>query len=140
MSWDSYIDTMVAYSQKGEGFHLDTGCIIGTNGAKWTTDGHPKALKITPEQAVTVATAFSSKKFDDFYTTGLTIEGVKYNFLRADEGEYTTLNAKKKDFGAIYAQNTKSAIVIGHCPEGQQAGQCATAVGKICDYLTSVGM
>lgn len=32
-----------------------------------------------------------------------------------------------------------SAIVIGHCPEGGQAGQLAKGVSNIADYLESAG-
>ena len=36
MSWDSYIDNIIAYSKN----NADKACIIGKDGGKWTTDDH----------------------------------------------------------------------------------------------------
>lgn len=49
MSWDSYIDNLVAQSKDGSGTeHCDKACIIGLDGgAPWTSAGHGKALKVT---------------------------------------------------------------------------------------------
>ena len=49
MSWDSYIDNLVAQSKDGAGnAHCDRACIIGVDGgAAWTTAGHACALKVT---------------------------------------------------------------------------------------------
>ena len=48
MSWDSYIDNLVAQTKDASGnAHADLACIIGIDGgAKWTTDAHPNALKV----------------------------------------------------------------------------------------------
>ena len=42
MSWDSYIDNLIAQSKDTNGTaHLDKACIIGLDGgASWTTAGH----------------------------------------------------------------------------------------------------
>lgn len=47
MSWDSYIDNLIAYCRDGSGeIHCDKACIIGIDGgAKWTTDGHSKVVE-----------------------------------------------------------------------------------------------
>ena len=49
MSWDSYIDNLIAQSKDASGTaHVDKGCIIGMDGgAAWTTAGHPNALKVS---------------------------------------------------------------------------------------------
>ena len=49
MSWDSYIDNLVAQTKDAGGVaHCDKACIIGLDGgAPWTTDGHANALKVT---------------------------------------------------------------------------------------------
>lgn len=49
MSWDSYIDNLVAQSKDASGTaHCDRACIIGLDGgAPWTTADHPNALKVT---------------------------------------------------------------------------------------------
>ena len=48
MSWDSYLDNLVAQSNDSTGTpHVDKACIIGLDGgAKWTTDSHAKAYKV----------------------------------------------------------------------------------------------
>ena len=48
MSWDSYIDNLIAQTKDASGgAHVDRACIIGLDGgAKWTTDGHGCAYKV----------------------------------------------------------------------------------------------
>ena len=48
MSWDSYIDNLIAQTKDSNGTaHADKACIIGIDGgAKWTTDGHACAFKV----------------------------------------------------------------------------------------------
>lgn len=48
MSWDSYIDNLIAQTKDASGTaHADKACIIGLDGgAKWTTDGHANAYRV----------------------------------------------------------------------------------------------
>lgn len=48
MSWDSYIDNLIAQSKDASGNgHADRACIIGLDGgAPWTTAGHANALQV----------------------------------------------------------------------------------------------
>lgn len=48
MSWDSYIDNLVAQTKDAAGTaHADRACIIGIDGgAAWTTNGHACALQV----------------------------------------------------------------------------------------------
>lgn len=48
MSWDSYIDNVIAQSKDAGGSaHVDRACIIGIDGgAPWTSAGHASALKV----------------------------------------------------------------------------------------------
>lgn len=139
MSWDSYLDNLVAYCVDGNGrSHADTGCIIGMNGAKWTSDAHKNALKLTPAEAKTIGDCFSSKNFTNFQEFGVIVESNKYQFLRDIEGRIVM--AKKKGLGALTLQKSKTAIVIGHCPEDGQQGQLNKGVGSIAEYLESQNM
>ena len=54
MSWDSYLDNLVAQSKDSSGsLNVDKACIIGLDGgAKWTTDGHANAFKVRRETSV----------------------------------------------------------------------------------------
>ena len=55
---------------------------LGLDGAKWTTDSHANALKITAAEATTIGNAFSSGDFREFEVGGVVVEGIKYQFLR----------------------------------------------------------
>ena len=48
MSWDSYIDNLVAQTKDSAGTaHADKACIIGIDGgAPWTSSGHASALQV----------------------------------------------------------------------------------------------
>lgn len=134
MSWDSYIDNLLGHC----GGHCDKACIIGLDGSKWTTDGHASALKIQGSEAANIARCFQSKDFSQFMASGIVAEGVKYQFLREEDGQLVL--GKKKDYGAITLQASKTAIVIGHCQEGGSQGNVNKGVSVIAEYLESLGM
>lgn len=47
MSWDSYVDNLIAQSKDASGtVHCDKACIIGTDGAPWTTASASNGLKV----------------------------------------------------------------------------------------------
>ena len=140
MSWDSYIDNLIAQTKDPSGSaHADKACIIGIDGgAKWTTDGHPCALKLSPWEAGRISACFKQKDFTAFATDGIMAEGTRYLFLREDDGKIAI--GRKKDSGSITLQSSKTAIVIGHTAEGMQQGNVNKGVGVIADYLESMGM
>lgn len=140
MSWDSYIDNLIAQSKDQSGSaHCQKACIIGLDGgAQWTTDGHCGALQLNPGEAANIAKVFKSKDFTSFMSGGVRVGGEKYNFLREEDGKLVL--AKKKDLGGLSLQASKTAIVIGFCPEGSQQGMANKAVGVIADYLESLNM
>lgn len=133
MSWDSYIDNLLGHTAG----HGDAACIIGVDGSKWTTDGHPNAIKITAAEAATIGRAMNSGDFTPLQAGGIIIAGVKYQFLRGDEN---IALGKKKDNGAISLQKSKTAVVIGHTKEGSAQGNVNKAVGVVAEYLESLGM
>ena len=49
MSWDSYIDNLIAQTKDASGSaNCDKACIIGLDGgAPWTTAGHASALAVS---------------------------------------------------------------------------------------------
>ena len=140
MSWDSYIDNLLGQSKDASGTaHVDKACIIGIDGgAKWTTDAHANALKIGDAECASIAKCFKAKDFSAFMAGGVHAEGVKYQFLRVEDDKLVL--GKKKDHGAITLQASKTAIVIGHCPEGGQQGSTNKAVGVIAEYLEGMNM
>lgn len=140
MSWDSYIDNLVAQSKDSSGAtNADQACIIGLDGgAAWTTAAHANALKLTPTEAANIALCFKNKDFTAMQAAGVMAESHKYQFLRAEDEKLVL--AKKKGNGSITLQASKTAIVIGHCPEGGQQGNLNKAVAVIAEYLESLGM
>lgn len=140
MSWDSYIDNLCAHTKDGSGMeHCDKACIIGLDGgAIWTTAENPKALKLSPTEAAEIAKCFKSKDFSNFQAAGTRAEGVKYQFLREEDGKLVL--AKKKDNGSLTLQCSKTAIVVGHTKEGCQQGNTNKGVAVIAEYLESLGM
>ncbi|KAM7440678.1 hypothetical protein ABFA07_010197 [Porites harrisoni] len=140
MSWDSYIDNIIAQSKDSSGkAHIDRACIIGLDGgAFWNSPSRPNALKLQGNEPSNIARCFKSKDFMPFMTDGVYVEGTRYQFLRVLDDKFVL--AKKKDSGALCIQATMTAVVIGHCPEGGQQGNTNKAVGIIGDYLESQNM
>nr|XP_058967002.1 profilin [Pocillopora verrucosa]XP_058967719.1 profilin [Pocillopora verrucosa] len=140
MSWDSYIDNLVAQTKDASGTaHADKACIIGIDGgAAWTTSGHACALQLQGSEGANIARCFKGKDFSAFMSGGIHVEGTKYQFLREEDGKLVL--AKKKEHGAITLQASKTAIVIAHCPEGGQQGNTNKGVSVIAEYLESLGM
>ena len=89
-------------------------------------------------EGANVARCFKSKDFSAFMTSGVRAEDVKYQFLREEDTKI--VYAKKKGSGALTLQASKTAIVIAHCPEGSQQGNCNKGVGVIAEYLESLNM
>lgn len=130
MSWDGYIDNLIA---RGAG-NIDRASIIGLNGGgKWTTK---LEVKLTADEAAKIAQAFNTKDFSSFQANGVMIEGQKYQFLSQQDNKI--MYAKKKDFGSVTFQCSKQAIVVGHTPEGKAQGSAAVAVSAIAEYLESL--
>lgn len=135
MSWDSYIDNLIGHTVE----QCDKACIIGLDGgAKWTTDGHQKSLKLSDSECAAIAKCFKAHDFTGFQSSGVWAENVKYQFLREEDGK--TVFAKKKDNGALSMQCSKTAVVIAHTKEGGQQGNTNKGVAVIADYLESIGM
>ena len=99
---------------------------------------HSFSSQLEAQEAANIAKCFKSKDFAAFMTSGIRAEGTKYQFLRVEEDKLVL--GKKKDFGAITLQASKTAIVVGHCPEGSQQGNTNKGVAVIAEYLESLGM
>ena len=131
--WDTYIDNIMGHTEG----HCDKACLIGKSGGKWTSDTHPNAIKISVDEASTIGKAMESGDLTPFQSSGIVVEGVKYQFLR---GEENLVIGKKKDHGGITIQGSQTAVVIGHTKEGGQPGNTNKGVAVIAEYLESVGM
>jgi len=87
MSWDSYIDNLVAQSKDSSGtVHVDKAVLFGLDGgALWTSNSHANSLKITPTESANIARCFKNKDFSAFMSSGVIAEGMKYQFLREED-------------------------------------------------------
>ena len=134
------MENLLAQSRDANGApHIDRACIIGLDGgAPWTTPGHANGLKLHGQESAVIAKCLKLKDFTSFMTNGVRVEGVMYTFLR--EMDEKIVLAKHKGHGAVTFQASKTAVVIGHCPEGSQHGNCNKAVGIVAEYLESLGM
>lgn len=137
MSWDSYIDTLIGHSKIKDVAQIDRAAIIGQNGALWTTHNHASSLKLSADEALVIGQTMQSGDFTQVKNDGLKAEGLKYMFLR---GEEDVMCGKKIGEGAISCVPSSTAVVIAHCVEGGQQGQCNVAAGVIADYLKSLNM
>ncbi|XP_065060889.1 profilin-like [Rhopilema esculentum] len=135
MSWDSYIDSLIAFSRDLNGnSHIDKACIIGMDGGMWTTKSHQANLNLSQAECSTIARNMNAgEKGHNFYS-GIRLEGLKYQYLKFD-GDAKLVIGRRIGSGAITIQCSRSAIVVAHCPEGAQHGQCNNGVAKIVDYL-----
>lgn len=140
MSWDSYIDNLISQTKDATGTtHADKACIIGLDGGEpWTTAGHANALKLQGQEGANIASCFKAGDFSAFMGGGIHAEGVKYQFLRVEDNKI--VYGKKKSYGAITLQASKTAIVIAHCKEGSQQENVNKGVAVIAEYLESMGM
>ena len=139
MSWDSYIDNLIAQTRDTNGVaHCDKACIIGMNGSIWTTHGHPNAVKLQGSESLNIARCFKAKDFTSMIGHFVCLEGSQYFFMREEDGKI--VYGKEKERGSYTLQASKTAIVIGHCPEGCQHGNLNKGVAVIAEYLESLGM
>ena len=140
MSWDSYIDNLIAQSKDASGnAHADRACIIGLDGgAKWTSDQHPCALKLTQNEANIIVKCFKEKDFTTFMVDQLYTEEHPYTFLR--EIDSKIVFGKTKCYGAVTLEASRKAVVIAHTANGMQQGNTNKAVGVIVKHLESLDL
>ena len=95
-------------------------------------------LQLVGAEAPNIGKCFKSRDFTAFQAGGVFAEGLKYQFLREEDSK--TVYAKRKEHGSVTLQASKTAVVIGHCPEGSQQGNLNKGVAVIAEYLESLNM
>mmetsp|Transcript_22077 Transcript_22077/g.38137 ORF Transcript_22077/g.38137 Transcript_22077/m.38137 type:complete len:146 (-) Transcript_22077:251-688(-) len=144
MSWQQYVD-------KGM---IGVGCmyagIFDHKGARWGTS---KGFLISPAEAAALAKALSgsSKNLDPVYEKGVSVCGQKYVVAKADvideEGWPPFIIGVCKEKGKqgqkLIVVWTEKALIVGVADEkyskGRSIGQIFVDVGKLADYVISVG-
>eukprot|EP00571_Detonula_confervacea_P010358 CAMPEP_0172301490 /NCGR_PEP_ID=MMETSP1058-20130122/3376_1 /TAXON_ID=83371 /ORGANISM="Detonula confervacea, Strain CCMP 353" /LENGTH=134 /DNA_ID=CAMNT_0013011631 /DNA_START=78 /DNA_END=482 /DNA_ORIENTATION=- len=134
MSWNNYIDRIISSK-------CDKAAIIGIDGSLWTTNNHPNNWNITASEASVIGKAVSDPNLTVFQQSGIIVDGVKYECLRAElNSDNKMVLGKKKDDGFISIQITKTAVIIAHTKEGESHGDTAVAVEQIASYLGQSGI
>ena len=138
-TWDSYIDKLIEQSKDESGqAHIEKACIIGLDGGgKWTSDQHPRALKLNPYEAETIAECFKKKDFTSFMVGGVHVEEDYYIFLREIDSKAVYA---KNQFNGVTLQASNTAIVVARIAEGVQQGNADRAVGMMVDYLENMNL
>jgi len=127
MSWQAYVDSSLV----GSG-HIDKGAIYSIKGdSVWATS---PGFTISAAEMQEVVAGLSGKP-DNLYSNGLHVAGQKYVLNKVDE---RSLYARKGKEGLVIVKTTQ-AILIGHYGENTHAGNSASVVEKLADYLISTG-
>ena len=100
MSWDSYIDNLIAQTKDSSGnIHCDRACIIGMDGSQWTTASHANALKLQGHEGVNIGKCFKNKDFTSFIASGVYAESIRYTLiLKRTRWQDSICKAKRKRF------------------------------------------
>lgn len=75
-------------------------------------------------------------------SSGATIAGVKYMFIRASKtegGEGAEAYVKKGQTGVVF-QKCKTCILVAYHDDKVSTGPCSAAVGKLADFLRENGI
>merc|ERR1719367_2658002 len=117
---------------------MDTACIIGKDGSKWTSDIHPSAIKLETNEAAKIGANFRLNKLVEFQPSGAMIEGTKWMYLSTDDNS-GAVTLKKKDVGLICMAPSHTAIVI--ClHKGERERCCKEGALYIANYLIGQNM
>ena len=127
MSWQQYVDTYLIGSGK-----CSDGAIVSAagDGSVWARS---PGFQLSPQEAALLVKTFSDSS--QAAASGLYVGGRKYMFLRCD-GE--AVYGKEREDGVV-VMKTRTALVIGLYTKGTVPGECATAVGRVADYLKQHG-
>jgi profilin len=120
MSWQAYVDNNLV------GAGLQSAAIFGHNGGQWATSA---GFAVSAGEAKALIAGFTNP--DGLRASGLTIAGIKYIVLRADDRSIYG----KKGAGGVITVKTGQAVLIGTYNENLQPGQAANVVEKLADYL-----
>ena len=110
------------------------------NSKKLSTLSHKNisTLKPSKDECANIAKNIKAGEQGHSFHNGIFVAATKYQFLRFD-GDTKLVLGKKQRSGAITLQASKKAIVVAHCTEGGQHGQCNNGVAKVIEYLKAAG-
>lgn len=127
MSWQAYVDSSLV----GTG-HIDKAAIYSVKGdSVWATSS---GFNVSPQEMQEVVTGLSGKP-EKLYSDGLHVGGERFVLTKAED---RSLYARKGREGIVIVKTTQ-AILIAHYGDGMIAGNAATTVEQLADYLIKTG-
>jgi len=134
MSWGEYItgtSGLMAHYAK-----IEQAGIFGHNGSTWAQHGMDHTQQYYTE-ITDIINLFNDPT--EGYEKGFALNGHHYVLLRVDDDKIVLARGKSPNTCPVTIQKTLQAIVIGIGEKDAVAGSVSTAVGKIADYIESVG-
>ncbi|KAN0106208.1 putative profilin [Hyaloscypha variabilis] len=127
MSWQAYVDSSMVASG-----HVDKGAIYSIAGdSKWAGSA---GFELSAPEIQEVISGLSGKP-DKLYSEGLHVAGERFVLTKCED---RSLYARKGREGVVIVK-TKMAILIAHYKDGMVAGNTATTVEQLADYLIKQG-
>jgi len=110
--------------------------IFGHNGSTWAQHKMEHTQQYYNEITDIIA-LFSSP--EDAYSKGFSLNGNTFVLLRIEDEKTILARGKAPNTCPLTIQKTNQALVIGIGEKEAQPGSLTVAVGKIADYIESVG-
>jgi len=128
MSWQAYVDTSLV----GSG-HLDKAAIFGALGdSVWA---QTKGYSVSPAEIKKVVDALAGgSAAEKLWSDGLHVAGEKFVVTKVED---RSIYGRKGREGIVICK-TNQAILIAHYGENVMAGNAATTVEKLADYLVNL--
>jgi len=129
MSWQAYVDSSLV----GSG-NVDKAAIVSAAGdSVWAQS---TGFTISPTEMKTIVAALGGgAATDKIWGEGVHITGEKYVVTKAED---RSIYGRKGREGIVICKTTQ-AILVAHYGENVVAGNAATTVEKLADYLVGLG-
>ncbi|XP_065178744.1 profilin-1A-like [Sycon ciliatum] len=124
MSWQTYVDSSLMQSKA-----VAAASIHGLDGTAWARS---PGFSSTPEEVTKILSNMAKESPMDFYSHGVTVNGVKYTFVK--KGEHTIYGRGKENSGVCIC-TTNKCVVVAVYSNGMQPGSCNAVVEKLGDFL-----
>eukprot|EP00055_Hartaetosiga_balthica_P010465 m.44621 g.44621 ORF g.44621 m.44621 type:complete len:130 (+) comp7181_c2_seq2:141-530(+) len=127
MSWTAQAENLVSTGM------VSSAVIFGQDGVKW---GGTEGFDPKPEEIRLILNSLDDEQAAALLPKhGVTIDGMKYTYLRRDPGH--SIVAKSKSGGCVISKTSKS-VIIGTFKNPISVSQCVCEVEKLVDYLVSM--
>ena len=90
-------------------------------------------------EGASIARCFRTKDFSIFMSDGVIVEGVRYIFIKDEDGRMVYARGGGEHVGVVL-QRTKMAVIIARCMSGAAQTDVIKGVQEIADYLEGEGL